>query len=79
MAIDRKYGEVRLEHGDIHEDEPVFVLRAQDRLAVPLLWMYRELCEVVGAPQAHLTGIDIAVTGFHAWQTGHVTKTPGQR
>ena len=39
MAISGKYG--RLNIPRIGEEEPVFVLRAQDRLAEPAIEMYR--------------------------------------
>ena len=35
----------------IPENEPLFLLRARDRLALPLLKIYRELCEMDGCTQ----------------------------
>lgn len=34
MGFDTKYGTVTLEHGSVGGDEPVFVLRAQDKFAM---------------------------------------------
>ena len=45
MAIDTKYGEVTTEKGEIRDDEPVFVLRGQDKLAVGTIAAYQEKVE----------------------------------
>lgn len=41
MAISGKYGKVFI--SKIGEEEPIFVLRAQDQLAVQAIEMYRDL------------------------------------
>jgi hypothetical protein len=41
MAISGKYGKLTIPH--VGEEEPVFILRAQDRLAEPAIEMYRLL------------------------------------
>jgi hypothetical protein len=41
MAISGKYGKLSIPR--IGEDEPVFILRAQDKLAEPAIKMYRVL------------------------------------
>lgn len=41
MAIDLKYGEVEFEKGEIRDDEPVFVLRGQDKLAIGTIAEYQ--------------------------------------
>lgn len=46
MAIDAKYGKIETEKGSIREDEPVFVLRAQDKLAFGAIVAYRERIEI---------------------------------
>ncbi len=76
MAVDRKYGRVELEHGDIGEDEPVFVFRAQDALAVRVLAYYASLCIEAGSPDGHVTGIGTAADEFEAWQAEHRTQVP---
>ena len=76
MAVDLKYGTVFLEHGTIAKDEPVFVIRAQDRLAKELLWYYKSLCAKALCPQNHLDGIDAVRDQFAAWQADNRTQTP---
>ena len=50
MAISGKYGKINiLKTG---EDEPVFILRAQDKLAVAAIGMYRLLANSHGAKLA---------------------------
>ena len=46
MAISGKYGKVNIPK--IGEDEPVFILRAQDKLAVAAIGMYRLLANSHG-------------------------------
>jgi len=50
MAISGKYG--RIEIPDVGADEPVFILRAQDRLALPAMEMYGALANSHGSPVA---------------------------
>jgi len=50
MAISGKYG--RLDIPKVGADEPVFILRAQDKLAEPALEMYRLLAASYGVPLA---------------------------
>lgn len=76
MAIDRKYGRVELERGDIGEDEPVFVVRAQDVLSVPLLEHYSALCQQNGSPQRHVDGNAAVRLQFLEWQRDHFTQVP---
>jgi len=47
MAISGKYGKIDIP--SIGEDEPVFVLRAQDRLAAPTVELYCILAASHGA------------------------------
>lgn len=76
MAKDLKYGEVTLERGNIGEDEPVFVLRAQDQLALKVLKVYRMFCQLAGSPDKHQAIIDAAAKRFKVWQDEHGTKIP---
>lgn len=48
MAIERKYGRVTTERGNIPAEEPVIVFRAQDKLAPVLMRMYGQLCRSHG-------------------------------
>jgi len=47
MAISGKYGKLRIPR--VGEEEPVFILRAQDKLAEPTLEMYRLLAASHGS------------------------------
>lgn len=76
MPIDRKYGRVTTERGDIADDEPVVVFRAQDALLPDLLAVYRQMCEAAGSPPRHLDGIDESAAIVKRWQASHATKTP---
>jgi hypothetical protein len=38
--------------GRADDDEPLFILRAQDRLAAPLVWLWAELAHRLGVPKA---------------------------
>ena len=79
MAAEGKYGRITTERGDIPDDEPVFLIRAQDRVAVALLDRYAMLAEAAGSPPRHLTGTREAIERFVAWQSEHPdrVKTPG--
>ena len=64
MALSGKYG--RLDIPRIGKDEPVFILRAQDKLAEPAIEMYRLLAAshssvVVGALQKE-------INSFRQWK-----------
>ncbi len=63
MAVSGKYG--RLDIPRIGSDEPVFVLRAQDRLALPAIEMYRLLAASHGSPVAE--ALENEIDGFRKW------------
>jgi hypothetical protein len=44
MGMERKYGRVTTERGNIPAEEPVVVFRAQDKLTPTLMRMYGQLC-----------------------------------
>lgn len=48
MAVERKYGRVTTEKGNIPDDEPVIVFRGQDRLAPAIMRIYAQLCRTHG-------------------------------
>ena len=57
MAISGKYGKLSISR--VGDEEPVFILRAQDRLAQPTIEMYRLLAashgsQVTGALQKEI-------------------------
>ena len=64
MALSGKYGKVNV--GKIPENEPVFILRAQDRLALPIIEMYQILATF------HEAGVAPAlrkeIEAFRAWK-----------
>lgn len=81
MAYDSKYGKVTFERGDIKEDEPVFILRAQDLLAVSAILQYATICAQEGCPVAHVGGIIDCANQIEEWQNNpeNFTKLPGVR
>lgn len=76
MAIDRKYGRVTLGRGTVADDEPVFVIRAQDQLAPALIEHYADLCRESGSPEHHVAGVLEAAAQMRGWQAGHHTQVP---
>lgn len=78
MAIDNKYGRVTFERGDIGEDEPVFIFRAQDLLAPTAITEYAELCRRNGCRAEHINGVIAAAYKMQAWQAwpDNFTKLP---
>jgi len=63
MAISGKYGNVSISR--IGTDEPVFILRAQDKLAEPAIEMYRLLAASHGCKLADTLGKE--VESFKKW------------
>lgn len=63
MAISGKYGEINIPKVGV--DEPVFILRAQDRLAVAAIEMYRALAESHGLPLAG--SLQKEIDAFRRW------------
>ena len=76
MAYDRKYGRVATERGNIGEDEPVVVFRAQDATLPELLSYYNTLCVSKGTPLAHVQAIKDTHDSVIAWQQENTTKIP---
>ncbi len=64
MAISGKYGKIDIP--GIGPDEPVFVLRAKDKLAAPTLRIYRELAESHLSPV--IGGLDDEIQRFQEWE-----------
>ena len=64
MALSGKYGKLSIPR--LGEDEPVFILRAQDKLAEAAIAMYRIL---VGSHGSKLTdSLDREIEAFRKWQ-----------
>lgn len=78
MGYDRKYGKVTTEFGNIKDDEPVVVFRAQDKLLPDLLAFYNYLCMKAGSPQRHLNIVFNSARAIHAWQSKNrlLVRTP---
>lgn len=76
MANGIKYGQVTTEKRSIGEDEPVFILRARDALAGPMLEIYRVLCTLAGSPQEHLNALQDTYDAIASWQAENGTQVP---
>ena len=63
MAVSGKYGKVEIPK--IGKEEPVFILRAQDRLAQGLIEIYKILMVSHGSPNAGQ--LDEEITRFRQW------------
>lgn len=64
MALSSKYGKVDIPK--IGADEPVFILRAQDKLAEATLEMYRVLAASHGLPLAG--ALQKEIESFRQWE-----------
>jgi hypothetical protein len=64
MALSGKYGKLSIPR--IGEEEPVFILRAQDRLAEFAIEMYRLLAASHGCRLAE--GLDKEINSFRQWK-----------
>ena len=58
----------------VPDDEPIFILRGRDAIAVEALEYYTSLCHVAGVPEDRLTALDNVVDRFRAYTN---TKVPG--
>ena len=77
MPVDRKYGQVELEHQrSVEDDEPVFVFRAKDVILPKLLDIYFGMCREAGSPRTHLESIAAAREEILTWQAVNGTKVP---
>ncbi len=64
MAVSGKYGRINI--SKIGEEEPVFILRAQDKLAEPAIEMYRALVASHGSSLAEK--LDKEIDRFRRWK-----------
>lgn len=71
MPRDLKYGEITMQHGDVPGDEPLFIFRGRDALALGAIKAYRETCADAGRPPWHLEMIDRNYEFIAAWQAEH--------
>lgn len=70
MAVSEKYGKVSIPN--VGNDEPVFILRAQDRLALPAIEIYKLLAESSDADVA--SRLEGQIEAFRHW--GGKRKNP---
>lgn len=63
MAVSGKYGKVFI--SKIGEEEPIFILRAQDQLAAQAIEMYRDLAAKNGLPMAE--SLQKEIDTFRSW------------
>ena len=74
MAHNHQYGEVIFARGDIGKDEPVFVLRSRDPLAVAAATHYLELRVTAGAPPEMAADLTTAIAEMRDCQAAHGTR-----
>jgi hypothetical protein len=58
------------------DDEPIFILRAQDKLAPVMLRMWAELAELHGAPTEKFQGAMVLADDMELWAVHNGTKWP---
>lgn len=76
MSIEGKYGTVITEFGSIGQDEPVFLLRARDALAVKTISDYWIRAIDAGCSQGFQDSLSGVMETFLAWQEENETKVP---
>ncbi len=73
LGIERKYGKITTEKAtSIGENEPVFLIRAQDKVSVNALWKYLECFTKAtrGGEQndKFIKEVEDSIKQFEAWQ-----------
>ncbi len=64
MAISSKYGKINIPK--VGDNEPVFILRAQDKLTEPAIAMYKSLAASHGSKV--VGSLDKEIAAFNHWQ-----------
>jgi hypothetical protein len=64
MAVSGKYGKVDIPN--VGDEEPVFILRAKDKLSAPAIELYRTLAASHGSSLADTIGTE--VQRFRGWK-----------
>lgn len=72
MATSRKYGKMHIE--GIDEDEPVFIIRAQDALAVAAIGAYSEAARTRGSTEEFVLEVRETAKDFTTWRA----ENPGR-
>ncbi len=75
MGYDRKYGKVTTEFGNIGEDEPVVVFRAQDLTLPSVLENAWNIAKNMGAPERHIEILKNTQKTVMKWQQDNIEKT----
>ena len=60
----------------VADNEPIFVLRAQDKLAPILVRLWATLCEPLSTPDGKLEEAYILAVRMEEWQRMHGSKWP---
>ena len=55
----------------IPDDEPLFLLRGRDVLALPLLKHYAQLSGTIGCNSLHMEGLRLLINTFNAFRNQH--------
>jgi hypothetical protein len=92
MAYDMKYGRVTVDGDSVdalavdtdkakafnESEEPVFIIRAQDALAVPAIARYQSLAIEAELPMEFINALNEVIANFAEWQTDNaeVVKKP---
>ncbi len=58
------------------EQEPVFVLRAQDQLAPVVIKIWALLAESLGTPQEKISEARLIAEDMEIWQLNNIRKIP---
>lgn len=66
-AYDTKYGKIETEHGNFYNNEPVFILRGRDALAIQLLSVYSQMCVGNHCNDIHVKLVTLAYLKFENW------------
>lgn len=61
----------------VPEDEALLLVRGRDRLAVPMLYEYRKLCQLDGCNDYQLGKVNEIIARFEEYARTHPTKQPG--
>lgn len=72
MAFDKKYGSVDID--GIPDDEPIFIIRAQDKSAPQVVTQYADTAIVNGSPSEHAAAARQVAEEMRDWQRDNESK-----
>lgn len=58
-------------HDNASPDEPLFTLRAQDKVAPVVVSIYGMICALIGSPREHVMSAHQIAKDMLAWQCDH--------